>query len=177
MGALALLVELEDEDSIETVREVKPTTDVRDLMDRIDAGEPVARTALIVALEQMLDLVRATRADFEPAVMLVRRATPPPPIAAATVHTLIDGSLLLSTAIPMCARSVLSAALDDPGTAALLVEHDDERGVPCFGVSLLGKILTAPTYDEAVARLSDAATFLVSPSLAETSSDPYDDDD
>lgn len=171
MGAALLLEDLDDDP--ETVR--APTSDVHELLDALVAGEPVHRSALTDQLDRMLAYVRETRADFDNVVLLVRRRTPTPVVHSADVHRLADGTLVLHTTLPMCARSAIAAAFDEEGTALLIGEHDDERGVPCFGASRLDLVLQARSYREALRTLDDAACFLVAPSLVETVGDPDDD--
>jgi hypothetical protein len=43
---------------------------------------------------------------------------------------------------------------------ALLHEHDDPRGIPCFASALLDVVHAARTYDDALDLLGDAVTFV-----------------
>ena len=146
---------------LDTVRDAEAPADVKALLARCAAGEPVDRTVLVAELERMLRLVTATDAGFDRAVLLIRRRSP---LALRSdvvrdVYTLPDGSALVSTSWIRSAEARIADWLEGEAHAAR-AEHDDPRGVPCFRAAQLEIARAAASYEDALYLLGDSVRFL-----------------
>jgi hypothetical protein len=153
---------------------VETPSDVRSLLDAIAKGEHVERNALIEELDRMMRLVVRTDADFDFLVLMVKRKTS---LALAEdgdimdVHVLPDGTTIIHTTWSMSTKSIVASSFDHDN-APLIVEHDDERGVPCFRASQVDVAKSASSYEDALYLLGErAVTFLLPPSLTQTRGD------
>lgn len=70
-----------------------------------------------------------------------------------------DGSMALQTYVPLDSKEALRAELSGP-RKDWIATHTDARGVPIFSSAHLDDLEDVASYDEVIARLGDAVTFL-----------------
>jgi hypothetical protein len=146
--------------SSDTVRDVRPSDSVRDLMEKAMRGESVASSRLESELARMLSLVAKTDEDFERVVVLVR----PEGLGALAsfemrgrvldVVSLPDGSALVQTTFSMSAKDFAATQI------APLMLDDDLGGLPCFAASHLEVAAAASSFDDVLYLLGEALEIL-----------------
>lgn len=102
--------------------------------------------------------------EFDAVVLMVKRRTPllvagESPHDVNEIALLADGTAVIHTTAVIAGREMVALRLAEDH-AHWAAEHDDARGVPSFGASLLDAIEGAESYEEALATLGDAVVFL-----------------
>ena len=144
----------------DTVRDVRPSESVRDLMDKAMRGDAVDSSRLVRELARMLELVARTDEDFERLVLLVRTSgldalrSPALRGRVMDVVSLPDGSALVQTTFSMSARAFAAAQLGP------LMLDEELGGVPCFGASRVEVAAAASSFEDALYLLGDGVEVL-----------------
>jgi len=144
----------------DTVRDVRPSDSVRDLMEKALRGEKVDESRLVSELARMLELVARTNEDFERLVLLVRASaleglrSPAMRGRVLDVVALPDGSALVQTTFAVSAAAIVGTQL------APLFLDEDLGGVPCCASSQLEVAAAAISFEDALYLLGDAVAIV-----------------
>ena len=145
--------------ALDTVRDVRPSDSVRDLMEQAMNGA-VPSSRLVAELARMMEDVAKTDEDFERLVLLVRAPALPGLRSFAMrgrvldVVSLPDGAALVETSFSMSAKDFAAAQIGP------LMLDEDLGGVPCLASSQLEVAAAAASFEDVLYVLGDAIELL-----------------